>query len=335
MEFKFFLIFIIIFLSKINFKLKIIPYISVIVPIYNSEKYLPFCLQSIIAQSLKNIEIICIDDGSKDESIKIIKNFIKIDNRIILISQKNRGSGLARNIGIKISKGKYLAFVDSDDLYPNNYTLELVYNKCVQNNALICGGTLEILKKIDNHFEISKLKENDNYQIKMEGIFNYSDNEFDFGFYRFIYESKFIKKNNIFFPNYLRYQDPPFLINTMIKAKQYYILNISTYLYRKSHKKIKWNTRKILDQYNGFEDSLLLSEKYNLKKLYCQIINRLNSKLFVLPTKKFINNINIKYHIYKVLNKINFKKLKKENCYVKLNITYKRILKNKKYLELF
>ena len=332
MEYKFLLIFIIIFLYKKNFQLKIVPYISVIVPIYNSEKYLLFCLESIMAQSLKNIEIICIDDGSKDESINIIKNFIKIDNRIILISQNNQGAGIARNIGIKRSKGKYLAFMDSDDLYPNNYTLELLFNKCIQNRALICGGTLERLKKIDNHFEIKK---KDNYKYKGEGLFNYSDNEFDFEFYRFIYDNKFIKKNNIFFPNYLRYQDPPFLINTMIKAKQYYFLNISTYLYRKSHKKINWNFRKIFDQYNGFKDSLLLAEKYNLKNLYCKVVNRLNSKLFVLPTKKYINNINIKNHIYKVLNNINVKKLKEENCFVKLNIIYKQIIKSEKYLELF
>ena len=201
MNFKFLLIFLIIFLYKIHFKLKIIPYISVIVPIYNSEKYLPFCLQSIINQSLKNIEIICIDDGSNDESINIIKNYIKIDKRIILISQKNRGSGIARNIGIKKSKGKYLAFIDSDDLYPNNYSLEIIYNKCIQNRALVCGGTLEDLKKIDKHSEIFEIKKNDNYQIKMEGLFNYSDNGFDFGFYRFIYNNRFIKENKIFFPN--------------------------------------------------------------------------------------------------------------------------------------
>ena len=127
MRYKFLLIFIIIFHYKINFQLKIIPYISVIVPIYNSEKYLPFCLKSIIDQSLKNIEIICIDDGSRDESINIIKNFIKIDNRIILISQNNKGSGIARNIGIKRSKGKYLAFMDSDDLYPNNFFTPLFF----------------------------------------------------------------------------------------------------------------------------------------------------------------------------------------------------------------
>lgn len=238
-------------------KLKKIPYLSVIVPVYNNQKFLSICLQNIITQTLKNIEILYIDDGSTDKSNNIIKNFIKKDNRIILIYQKNKGSGIARNKGIRMSKGKYLAFIDSDDLYPNKYTLELLYNKCIKNNVLICGGTLKRIKKIKGHYKIFQHK---NDIIKKEGLFNYKENIFDYGFYRFIYNNKFIKKNNIFFPNYLRYQDPPFLINSMIKAKKYYIFNSSTYLYRKSHKKINWNFRKLFDQFNGLKECLFLAE---------------------------------------------------------------------------
>lgn len=325
-------LFIILFLLIILFNFNYTPFISVIVPVYNNQRYLPFCLQSIISQSLKNIEILCIDDGSKDESNNIIKNFSKIDKRIILIFQNNKGPGIARNEGIKRSKGKYLAFMDSDDLYPNNYCLELLYNTCIENNALVCGGILKRFKKIDGHFKVVEVKE-DNNKINMEGLFNYSSEGFDFGFYRFIYNSNFIKRNNIFFPNYLRYQDPPFLINAMIKAKQFYNLNFPTYLYRKSHKKIDWNFRKIFDQYNGFKDCLLLLQKYNLNKLFCKVVNRLNLDLFLLPTKKFINDKNITKHIYNILKIINFSKLQNEYCSLKLNTIYKLILKKNKYLE--
>ena len=284
-------------------------------------------MQSIICQSLKNIEILCIDDGSTDESHNIIKSFSKKDKRIIYIFQKNNGSGIARNEGIKRSKGKYLAFIDSDDLYPNIYSLELLYNKCIENNALVCGGILKRFKKIDEHFEIISIKEYNNSLINGEGLFNYSSEEFDFGFYRFIYNNNFIKKNNIFFPNYLRYQDPPFLINAMIKAKKFYNLNFPTYLYRKSHKKINWDFRKIFDQYNGFKDCLLLSQKYNLNKLFCKVVKKLNLDLFIIPTKKFINDKTINSHIYNILKIINFNKLENENCSIKLNIIYKLILK--------
>ena len=108
--------------------LKIID-ISIIIPIYNREACLHFCLNSVINQSLKNIEIICIDDGSEDNSLKILKKYKKSDNRLIIIHQNNQGPAKARNIGIKISKGKFISFMDSDDLFPNNYTLELMFNK--------------------------------------------------------------------------------------------------------------------------------------------------------------------------------------------------------------
>ena len=301
------------------------PKISLIIPIFNNEKYLPFCLNSIIHQSLKSIEIICINDGSTDESLNILKEFKKNDNRIIIINQKNKGSAIARNKGIKKSKGKYIAFIDSDDMYPNNYTLELLYNKSVQNKALICGGSLNRLRIINGSYNISEGGEN--FQFYKEETISYFNFQFDFGFLRFIFESKFLKKNKIYFPNYLRYQDPPFFINAMGKAKKFYQLNYTTYLYRKSHKKILWNKKKIIDQYNGFNKCLTLSEKLKLDKLYCTIVKRLNLELFFEPTKKYINDIEIKNHILKILNKINIEKLKKANCIFKINNIYKKILK--------
>ena len=148
------------------------PKLSLIIPIFNNEKYLPYCLNSIINQTLKSIEIICINDGSTDESLNILKEFQKIDNRIIIINQKNKGSAIARNKGLKKSKGKYVAFIDSDDMYPNNYTLELLYNKSVQNNALICGGSLNRLRILN-------------------GTISYFNFQFDFGFLRFIFDANF------------------------------------------------------------------------------------------------------------------------------------------------
>ena len=143
----FFVLFYFILFETILFKIKLIINnffkridISIIIPIYNSEEHLQLCLKSVISQSLKNIEIICIDDGSTDNSLKIIKEYKIKDNRIIIIHQTNQGSAVARNKGIAISKGKFIAFMDSDDCYPNNFTLELMFNNSIQNDVLICGG---------------------------------------------------------------------------------------------------------------------------------------------------------------------------------------------------
>ena len=108
--------------------------ISIIVPVYNVEKYLQKCIQSIINQTYKNIEIILVDDGSKDNSGKICDEFKQIDNRIKVIHKENGGLSDARNAGLKIAKGEYIGFVDSDD-YIAQDMFETLYKLAKENNA--------------------------------------------------------------------------------------------------------------------------------------------------------------------------------------------------------
>lgn len=102
--------------------------ISIITPIYNSEKYLAKCIDSIRKQSHKNIEIILINDGSTDSSIDICKKYKREDNRIILIDKDNGGAAQARNEGLKIASGDYISFVDSDDCIEYNFISQLLIN---------------------------------------------------------------------------------------------------------------------------------------------------------------------------------------------------------------
>ncbi len=111
--------------------------VSVIIPVYNSEKYLRECLDSIINQTLKEIEIICIDDGSTDNSLDILKSYAAKDRRIIILQQRNLGAGAARNAGLKIAKSKYLSFLDADDFFEKNM-LKKAYDKCELDKAQIC-----------------------------------------------------------------------------------------------------------------------------------------------------------------------------------------------------
>ena len=104
------------------------PLVSVIVPVYNVERYLNRCLNSIISQTFKDIEIICVNDGSTDTSLKILKEYQKIDNRIIVINKENEGVSKSRNKGIEVAKGEYIVFVDSDD-WINLDMVEYMYNK--------------------------------------------------------------------------------------------------------------------------------------------------------------------------------------------------------------
>ena len=108
--------------------------VSVIIPVYNSAQYLTKCIESMLNQTLKEIEIICVDDGSTDESLAIIKNYKKLDSRIKILTQENKYAGVARNNGMRIAKGEYLFFVDSDD-FSSDTLLEKVYFKGKDTNA--------------------------------------------------------------------------------------------------------------------------------------------------------------------------------------------------------
>ena len=111
--------------------------LSVIIPVYNVEPYLEQCLDSVINQTYKNLEIICINDGSTDNSLKILEKYQKKDNRIKLINQKNKGLSEARNAGLDVAKGEYIAFVDSDDYLELNAYEEAM--NVVLQEKISCG----------------------------------------------------------------------------------------------------------------------------------------------------------------------------------------------------
>ena len=118
------------------------PEISIIIPNYNTEQYLPRCLNSLIGQTFKDIEIILIDDGSTDNSVKIMKEYAKQDNRIKVIEQPNSGPARARNQGLENATGKYLMFCDSDDWYEPNMCEIMYYTIENKKTDVVCCHTL-------------------------------------------------------------------------------------------------------------------------------------------------------------------------------------------------
>ena len=146
--------------------------ISIIVPIYNSEKYIKKCLDSIIAQTYSNLEIILVDDGSTDNSYGICKDYQQKDDRIILLQQKNSGVSMARNYGLKVAKGEYIGFVDSDDYIEPEMYEELV-NSIIESNCkiAICNYYFENSdsKEIKNFQSESKCFSRDSF---IENMFN-------------------------------------------------------------------------------------------------------------------------------------------------------------------
>ena len=110
------------------------PKVSIIIPVFNAEKYLEKCLDSLVNQTLEDIEIICIDDGSTDNSLEILKTYEQKDKRIKVLQQTNKKQGAARNYGIREAIGEYIGFVDSDD-WAELDMFEKLYNKAISTDS--------------------------------------------------------------------------------------------------------------------------------------------------------------------------------------------------------
>ena len=174
--------------------------VSVIIPIYNVEKYLEQCLNSIINQTLKNIEIICVNDCSTDKSLHILKEFVLKDNRIKLINLKhNQGVSNARNIGLNLAKGEYIYLIDSDDWIDENY-LETMVSKIKESNSNILINAnfvneyTDKQKKLYSKFDFLK---NDFEIIKSKIVQRF----FPPVIWTRLYKRTYLEKHKLRFPN--------------------------------------------------------------------------------------------------------------------------------------
>lgn len=188
------------------------PDISIIVPIYNAENYLDKCIESLLNQTKKEIEIILINDGSTDNSEKIIKSYK--DKRIKYFKNENQGIGKTRNFGIEKAKGKYLMFVDSDDYIDKNMA-KLMFDKAFSNSLdmVVC----DYYKVINNENIEEKLP-----SFKPTTLKNSPNLLYDINLspWNKIYKTSLVKDNNIRFIEDLKYEDAPFVIETLDKANK-------------------------------------------------------------------------------------------------------------------
>lgn len=239
--------------------------LTIIIPSYNKVEYLNECLLSVLGQT-DNIELICVDDGSTDGSRALIEGFAQNDSRVRLISQSNQGAGVARNVGIKAAKGEYIAFLDADDFYPTNDILARLYAAAKANNADICGGSfceIDGDKKVS--FFIGDMAGN---TFSKEGCVDFRDYQFDYAYYRFIYRREFLLKHQLFFPDYRRYQDPPFMLRAFTAAGKFYAIPDVTYSYRINHCPVDWTVEKVYDLLCGIEDNLTFSAQHKFDKVH-------------------------------------------------------------------
>lgn len=238
--------------------------ISVIVPVYNVEKYLDKCIDSIHNQTYKNLEIILVNDGSKDNSKSICQKWKKIDKRIIYIEQKNSGVSSARNKGIELSKGKYIVFLDSDDYVEANM-VELLYSEILKNNSDI--AICNFIKKSEDNYYIKKSKIN-KYDNKKNQYVKYLLNEYKFGGFLWnkMYLADNIKKYNILFKEDIKImEDLIFNLEYYKYIKKFSICEEYLYNYIKRENSALNSNKKKYDYLKSNVFIVEILEKYNSK----------------------------------------------------------------------
>lgn len=202
------------------------PKVSVILPIYNQEKYLVKALNSLQNQTLKDAEFICVNDGSKDNSLNILQDYVAKDSRVKIINQKNQGSGCARNAGLKAARGEYIAFLDPDD-WLEKEALESLYNKSKRQNCDMVvfnfnkvGENGNLLGRYNLHNRLRRfydIRENENFNWRdikpriLGGMHPASWNKF--------YKHELIKKNKLHFANSSLAEDNVFVFGASLNAK--------------------------------------------------------------------------------------------------------------------
>ena len=239
--------------------------VSVIIPVYNVENYLRECLSSVINQTLRDIEIICVNDGSTDNSLRILSEYEQLDNRITLIHKSNKGLASTRNFGMKYAKGKYLFFLDSDDYLELN-ALEELYHFAEENSLdfLIFQAINYDSDKKEffetEYFSMNKLKEFTN-----GSVFNYKDlNELIFNIsvtaWQKLYNREFIENIGAKFPDGLIFEDNLFFWEVLFNAERVAFLPKYFYIRRIHSKSImSYADKRFID---SIEVNRLIIEKF-------------------------------------------------------------------------
>lgn len=237
------------------------PEISVIIPVYNVENYLEKCLDSVCNQSFRDIEIICVNDGSTDRSSDILMEYGQNDNRIKIIDQKNQGLGAARNNGLRHANAKYVYFLDSDD-YLDITALEKLYSNVLSNNSDI------VLFKFQT-FDDNENVHNRSVEFKIDEIFG----DIDYSNFTFTYSDvkkhvmntafsaclKIYKKDfldsfdDFYFPENLSFEDILFHVKVMLRASRISFVNESLYFYRSNPDSILNSTANAYDIFENID----------------------------------------------------------------------------------
>ena len=209
--------------------------VSLIIPVYNGEKHIGECIENLLMQTYRNIEIIVINDGSQDKTKEVIEMYAKQDDRIVVVNKKNEGVSKARNEGILRATGEYIMFVDSDDTIVDN-AIEILLEQNDNNDLIIFGFKVEGSKNRKNDTEVlKKIQQNNELKTRekvLQAVISTKNNIFGY-IWRAIYSKSLLINNEIFFPNGIKIsEDYLFLLDAIRNANSIKIISDELYVYK-------------------------------------------------------------------------------------------------------
>lgn len=259
-------------------------------PVYNASEYLEMSLNSVLEQTINDIEIICVNDGSTDNSLEILQKYSSKHDFIKIFNQENQGPANSRNKGILEAKGEYLAFIDADDIYLDKESLKTMYNIAISNDADMVSANLRRIKQNGQLEEDYDYKNAQFTYFTINGTIKPYEYGIPWAFYKNIYKKEFITKNNLTFPDLIRGQDPVFLAKILTLINEIHVVNIDFYGYNHSVSgglNIKIDTyNKKYDYITHFIETFEILEKEEFEMVYN------NYK------KEFIDYLNFRQNIY-------------------------------------
>lgn len=245
------------------------PCVSVIVPVHDGEAYLIEALESALIQDLQAIEVLMIDDGSRDNSAFIVEQLAASDSRLKLLRQPQSGASAARNRGIDEAAGEFLCFLDADDCYEEVDYLSRLYNGAKGHGCNAAAGCLVnwwAPDRQERHFIGNDLL--DGYEFAEEGIVQWQQWQFDYGFHRFLFHRSLFEGGANRFDELVFFEDPVFLARILNDAGAFFATPRAHYLYRQSTAMRRWTTAMVLDLMKGVQANLEFSRQEGLARLH-------------------------------------------------------------------
>lgn len=278
--------------------------VSVIIPVYNVEKYLAECLDSVINQTLTNIEIICINDGSTDDSTNILRKYAQNDNRIIILHQENQGPSVSRNNGVKIAKGHYIYFLDSDDMIVP-YALEKMFNEAAVNNLDMIFFNSKVLYQ---SYDLEKNSKDQEYYFNstyltdevLSGAKMYTkmldNNRYRTSSCLYLTKNEFIKNEKIKFIEGILHEDEFYMFQIILVATRVKHINEQLFIRRVREKSITTQDKTYEHFYGIFTTYIMMLEFINKFEYTKDVENAVISNIK--------NIFNSAVNVYKTLSKV-------------------------------